>query len=102
MMERHEASPQRNRRGWGLANQKIRLCQLKSERRMKKELLSKRDKLLDAIYQGVLTVKAGDKTVTYKSNREMRDALASIDEEIAALEGKIKVKRILTYARNGL
>ena len=69
---------------------------------MKKELLSKRDKLLDAIYQGVLTVKAGDKTVTYKSNREMRDALASIDEEIAALEGKIKVKRILTYARNGL
>lgn len=69
---------------------------------MKKELLSKRDKLRDAIYQGVLTVKAGDKTVTYKSNREMRDALASIDEEIAALEGKIKVKRILTYARNGL
>ena len=69
---------------------------------MKKELLSKRDKLLDAIYQGVLTVKAGDKTVTYKSNREMRDALARIEEEIAALEGKIKVKRILTYARNGL
>lgn len=69
---------------------------------MKKELLSKRDKLRDAIYQGVLTVKAGDKTVTYKSNREMRDALARIEEEISAMEGKRKVKRILTYGRKGL
>jgi hypothetical protein len=47
-------------------------------------------------------VKAGDKTVTYKSNKEMRDALALLDEEIAVLEGRGKVKRILTYGKKGL
>ena len=61
-----------------------------------------RDALLQAMYQGVLTVKAGDKSVTYKSNKEMRDALALLDEEIAVLEGRGKVKRILTYGRKGL
>ena len=65
-------------------------------------LLIQRDALLQALYQGVLTVKAGDKTVTYKSNKEMRDALALLDEEIALLEGRGKIKRILTYGRKGL
>ena len=61
-----------------------------------------RDALLQAMYQGVLTVKAGDKSVTYKSNKEMRDALALLDEEIAVLEGRGKIKRILTYGSKGL
>ena len=66
------------------------------------QLKVQRDALLQAMYQGVLTVKAGDKSVTYKSNKEMRDALAMLDEEISALEGKGKIKRILTYGRKGL
>ena len=66
------------------------------------ELRTQRDALLLALCQGVLTVKAGDKSVTYKSNKEMRDALALLDEEIAVLEGRGKVKRILTYGRKGL
>ena len=65
-------------------------------------LLIQRDALLQALYQGILTVKAGDKSVTYKSNKEMRDALALLDEEIALLEGRGKIKRILTYGRKGL
>ena len=32
----------------------------------------------------------------------MRDSLAFHDEEISALEGKSKIKRILTYGRKGL
>ena len=66
------------------------------------QLKVQRDALFQALCQGILTVKAGDKTVTYKSNKEMRDALALLDEEIANLEGKGKVKRILTYGRKGL
>jgi hypothetical protein len=66
------------------------------------DLRIQRDALLHALYQGVLTVKAGDKSVTYKSNKEMRDALALLDEEIAVLEGRGKIKRILTYGRKGL
>lgn len=66
------------------------------------DLKYQRDVLFQALCQGVLTVKAGDKSVTYKSNKEMRDALALLDEEIAVLEGRGKVKRILTYGRKGL
>jgi hypothetical protein len=61
-----------------------------------------RNALFQALCQGVLTVKAGDKSVTYKSNKEMRDALALLDEKIALLEGRGKIKRILTYGRKGL
>ena len=66
------------------------------------ELQARRDALLQAMYQGVLTVKAGDKSVTYKSNKEMRDALAMLEDEISALEGRRKIKRILTFGRKGL
>ncbi len=66
------------------------------------DLRIQRNALLQALYQGVLTVKAGDKSVTYKSNKEMRDALAMLDEEIALFEGRGKIKRILTYGRKGL
>ncbi len=68
------------------------LCELKKQRKI----------LFHALCQGVLTVKAGDKSVTYKSNKEMRDALALLDEEIAFLEGRGKIKRILTYGMRGL
>ncbi len=66
------------------------------------KLKNQHDALFQALCQGVLTVKAGDKSVTYKSNKEMRDALALLDEEISILEGRGKIKRILTYGRKGL
>ncbi len=68
----------------------------------RQELKAQRDILFHALCQGVLTVKAGDKSVTYKSNKEMRDALALLDEEIAVLDGSGKIRRILTYGRKGL
>lgn len=66
------------------------------------QLQSQREALRSALYQGVLSVRAGDKTVTYKSNTEMKDALAALEQEIAEKEGRSKVKRILPYANKGL
>lgn len=66
------------------------------------QLQSQREALRSALYQGVLSVRAGDKTVTYKSNTEMKNALAALEQEIAEKEGKNKVKRILPYANKGL
>lgn len=54
-----------------------------------------------ALFQGVLTVRAGDKSVTYKSNAEMREALAVLDEQIAEAEGRKRVKRLLPYTIKG-
>ena len=66
------------------------------------QLQSQREALRSALYQGVLSVRAGDKTVTYKSNTEMKNALAALEQEIAEKEGRSKVKRILPYANKGL
>ena len=57
--------------------------------------------LRTARYQGVLTVRAGDKWVTYKSDAEMRAALAAIDREIAVLQGRPRRRRLLTYGKKG-
>ena len=62
----------------------------------------RRDAILQALYQGVLTVRAGDKSVTYKSNNEMKEAISILDAAIGQLEGRSRVKRVLTYGRNGL
>ena len=66
------------------------------------QLQTQRAALQLALFQGVLTVRAGDKSITYKSNAEMRDALASLEKEIATVEGKKKVKRVLPYSTKGL
>lgn len=66
------------------------------------QLQLQRDALRAARYQGVLTVRAGDKWVTYKSDAEMRAALAAIDREIAVLEGRPRRRRLLTYGKKGL
>jgi hypothetical protein len=66
------------------------------------QLQAQRAALQAAFFQGVLTVRAGDKLVTYKSNAEMRDALAALDEQIAVAEGRKRVKRLLSYTTKGL
>jgi hypothetical protein len=48
------------------------------------ELQTLRDTLKAARYNGALTVRAGDKWVTYKSDKEMAAALDALEREIAA------------------
>ncbi|WP_298034822.1 hypothetical protein [uncultured Desulfovibrio sp.] len=66
------------------------------------ELQTMRDTLRAARYNGALTVRAGDKWVTYKSDKEMATALDALEREIAAKTGKRGKKRVLTYAEKGL
>jgi hypothetical protein len=66
------------------------------------ELQNMRDTLRAARYNGALTVRAGDKWVTYKSDKEMATALDALEREIAAKTGKRGKKRVLTYAEKGL
>jgi hypothetical protein len=63
---------------------------------------TQRDALMTARFQGVLTVKAGDKQVTYRSDAEMRTALNDLERRIATLEGRSMSRRILTYTDKGL
>lgn len=66
------------------------------------QLITLRDALKAARYQGVLSIKAGDKWVTYKSDAEMRSALSALEREIALVQGKPTSRRIKTYASKGL
>lgn len=48
-----------------------------------------RDELVDARFSGVRTVRdSNGEELTYKSDNEMRAALAALDSEIAALQRK--------------
>jgi hypothetical protein len=47
-------------------------------------------------------VKAGDKTVTYKSNIEIQAALSDLEREIARLQGRPRARRIRTVCGKGL
>ena len=66
------------------------------------QLRAQRDTLRAARYSGVLTVRAGDKWVTYRSDKELVAALNAIEKEIASLEGRQRTKRLLTYGEKGL
>lgn len=66
------------------------------------QLRAQRDALRTARYQGVLIVRAGDKWVNYKSDKEMASALAALEREIAALEGRKRRRTLHTYAQKGL
>ena len=66
------------------------------------QLKAQREALQAARFNGVLTVKAGDKWVTYKSDAELQSALHDLDREIALAEGRPPARRIRTYAGKGL
>ena len=66
------------------------------------QLIAQRGALRMARYQGVLTVRAGDKWVTYRSDKEMRNALNDLNREIAKFQGNPRPKRLYTYAQKGL
>ncbi|QKC89992.1 hypothetical protein EB230_17445 [Mesorhizobium sp. NZP2234] len=64
-------------------------------------LQAQRAALLKAMRSGALIVRHGDKSVQYRSMGEMKDALADIDKEIAALEGKPKNRVFYLDIRRG-
>jgi hypothetical protein len=66
------------------------------------QLTAQREALLSARFNGVLTIKAGDKWVTYKSDAELQAALHDLDREIAKTQGRARARRIRTYAGKGL
>jgi hypothetical protein len=66
------------------------------------QLKAQREALQSARFDGVLTVRAGDKWVTYKSDAELQSALHDLDREIAQAEGRPRARRIRTYAGKGL
>ena len=66
------------------------------------QLKAQREALQAARFTGVLTVKAGDKTVTYKSNVEIQAALSDLEREIARLQGRPRARRIRTVCGKGL
>lgn len=66
------------------------------------QLKVQREALQAARFNGVLTVRAGDKWVTYKSDAEQQSALREIDREIARLECRPRARHIRTYGGKGL
>ena len=66
------------------------------------QLKAQREALQAARFNGVLTVKAGDKWLTYKSDAELQAALQDLEREVANAEGRRPARRIRTYAGKGL
>lgn len=58
------------------------------------QLQQQRDALRAARYQGVLTVRAGDKWVTYKSDAEMPERPAPCGQRLQPLTGKLGIWRV--------
>ena len=61
-----------------------------------------RDALLEARFRGVLTVKAGDKSVTYRSDAELAAAIAAVEVELAQTSGRRRPRFLATTAAKGL
>jgi hypothetical protein len=66
------------------------------------QLKAQREALQAARFNGALTVRAGDKWVTYKSDAELQSALYDLEREIAKAEGRPHARRIRTYGGKGL
>lgn len=62
------------------------------------DLKAERVTLVKAMRSGALSVQHGDKRVQYRSISEMQTVLDGLDEDIAAVEGKPKRKRVLYVA----
>lgn len=67
------------------------------------QLQARREALAKAIESGALSVKHGEKTITYRTLAEMKRIRGDLDAEIAALSGaKRKPKQHRVYTRMGL
>lgn len=72
------------------------------DRIRQRDLIDWRDKLVKARLSGIRLVQHGDKSVHYKSDGEMRDAIAAADAMIAEAGGKSPVTTILFSTSKGL
>ena len=66
------------------------------------QLKAQREALQAARLSGVFQIKAGDKWITYRSDKEIQAALADVDREIARMEGRPRPRRIRAYCSKGL
>ena len=66
------------------------------------QLRAQREALQAARLSGVFQIKAGDKWITYRSDKEIQAALADVDREIARMEGRPRPRRIRAYCSKGL
>ena len=61
-----------------------------------------REALQEARFRGVLTVKAGDKSVTYRSDAELAAAIAAVEVELAQTSGRRRPRFLATTTAKGL
>lgn len=66
------------------------------------DLTALRDALERARFAGTLTVRSGDDSVTYKTDAEMRAALADLNAKIAAAGGTPRVRQLRIVSNKGL
>jgi hypothetical protein len=66
------------------------------------ELIARREKLLKMRTAGTASVRDGDRAVTFRNDAELASAIAALDAEIAALEGRIPVRQLRIWADKGL
>ena len=65
-------------------------------------LTSWRDVWEAARFKGVLSVRFGDRLVTYRSDGEMRDALGDLDRKIQAAQGTGPLREVRIKSSKGL
>ena len=66
------------------------------------DMIAMRDRLTAARYAGVLKVKTGEDEVTYRSDAEMRAALADLETKIASASGTAPIRQIRIASSKGL
>lgn len=66
------------------------------------DLIALRDALERARFAGTLRVKSGDDEVTYRSDAEIRAALADLNAKIAAAGGTPRVRQVRIVSNKGL
>ncbi len=66
------------------------------------ELIQLRDALERARFTGTLKVKSGDDEITYRSDAEMKAALADLEQKIAAASGTTTVRQVRISSSKGL
>lgn len=58
------------------------------------ELETRRDALQKALDSGVLSLREGDKLVTYRNTLDMRGALADLERRITAANGDVETRGV--------
>lgn len=66
------------------------------------ELRARREKLVTMRTAGTASVRDGDRSVSFRSDAEIAAAIAALDAEIAALEGRMPVRQVRIWADKGL